>query len=249
MMAWDWICPKCHSANSLEDNAPTCRNCSAPRPLSSTRTTPAVPAPPEGETTERIRQRWIHADGRRLDWSTYGSAIRGVQAVKDIVTLLSQLEAAEARADAVEQEARMGHVRLDECSDGVETKGKPLYDRISAKIQKLAEENTERGHIIAACAAEADILRARAHAAEHRQAAAEYRAQRIVLDQELRDKLLASEQARASLAQEHRELLTALKHMQHCGECAEDSWLLCEGGKAAMDALATAEARLPSGKE
>ncbi len=108
---------------------------------------------------------------------------------------------AELARDAALEEARMGHVRLDECSDGVETKGKPLYDRISAKIQKLSEESAEKGHIIKAIANEQDELRARAESAKHRQAAAEYRAQRIVLDEELRAQLTAAEQARAQAEQ------------------------------------------------
>jgi len=102
--------------------------------------------------------------------------------------------------DEALNEARMGHVRLDECSDAGETKGKPLYDRISAKIQKLAEEVSERGHTIAAMGAEQDELRARAESAKHRQAAAEYRAQRIVLD------ALALRKAEARIAELLREL-------------------------------------------
>ena len=86
-------------------------------------------------------------------------------------------------------EAKMGHVRLDECSDGIETRGLPLYDRISKKIEKFARAAEEQAHVIAACAAESDILRGRANAAEHRRAAAEYRAQRIVLDGELKTRI------------------------------------------------------------
>ncbi len=90
--------------------------------------------------------------------------------------------AAEARMGHVrldECSARMGHVRLDECSDASETWGKPLYDRISEKIQKFVDLAMEREHIIKAIAAEKDVLRARAEAARERQAAAEYRAQRM----------------------------------------------------------------------
>jgi hypothetical protein len=118
----------------------------------------------------------------------------------------------QARHEA-ETEARMGHVRLDECSDGVETKGKPLYDRISAKIQKMAEENTERGHIIAAMGAEQDELRARAESAKHRQAAAEYRAQRIVLDEELRTQLTTEREARQQAERERDRLLESVTRM------------------------------------
>jgi hypothetical protein len=36
---------------------------------------------------------------------------------------------------------------------------------------------------------------------------------------------------------QNRELVDALLHMKSCGGCAEDSWLSCEGGRAALAAL------------
>lgn len=103
-------------------------------------------------------------------------------------------------------ELRMGHVRLDECADGHETKGQPLYKRISAKIQKLSELAAEREHIIKAYSAEMDALRANVTAANHRQVAAEYRAQRIVLDAELKAHAKAAEGRIAALEVERKEL-------------------------------------------
>jgi outer membrane murein-binding lipoprotein Lpp len=78
------------------------------------------------------------------------------------------------------EELRMGHVRLDECSDGVETKGLPLYDRISAKIHKLAFENGELRHRLEAAEARLEAARAETKAAEHDAIAAEYRSQASV---------------------------------------------------------------------
>ena len=92
----------------------------------------------------------------------------------------------EAALDQATEDSRMGHVRLDECSDAVETQGQPLYNRISAKIQKLSDAKSEIEHILKASVATMDALRAEKNAAEHRQQAAEYRAQRIVLDAELK---------------------------------------------------------------
>jgi hypothetical protein len=84
-----------------------------------------------------------------------------------------------------EIELRGGHTRLNECSGWEKTKDLPLYDRISQKIQELSDAKTEVEHMLKASGHEMDILRSRAEAAEHRRAAAEYRAQRIVLDAEL----------------------------------------------------------------
>ena len=100
--------------------------------------------------------------------------------------------AADARADAlakeldeVKGELQGGHQRLNECSGWEATKGLPLYERISKKIEQLSWEKREADHMRQAVGHEMDILRSRAEAAEHRRAAAEYRAQRIVLDAEL----------------------------------------------------------------
>lgn len=124
------------------------------------------------------------------------------------------LSASSARVPASQEEMekalnelRMGHVRLDECSDAAETQGRPLYDRISAKIQKLSDARSEIEHTLKAIVAEMDILRARAEAAEHRRLAAEYRAQRIVLDGELKQR---AETAEAQLA----ALQAAAIHLQ-----------------------------------
>lgn len=160
--------------------------------------------PPDRPPVDAARLREIryrlkeHYNGTATLWSE-----------QDIAYLLDALAAAEQRIGeltAQADEARMGHVRLDECANGHETKGWPLYNRISAKIQKLGEENAERGHIIAALGFEKDELRAKASAAEHRCAAAEYRAQRIVLDAELKAR---AEQAEAA-AETLRAALTKL---------------------------------------
>jgi hypothetical protein len=37
------------------------------------------------------------------------------------------------------------------------------------------------------------------------------------------------------------ELVAALQHMKICGSCGEDSWNICEGGRAAQAALDKAD--------
>ncbi len=138
------------------------------------------------------------------------------QPPKDSIDAINDHRAASScsRETDTQEELRMGHVRLDECSDGKETRGLKLYDRISQKIQQLSEAKSEVEHMLKASGAEMDILRARAEAAEHRRAAAEYRAQRIVLDKELlaraekAEALLAS---RASAPTEEQPLIKAVK--------------------------------------
>ncbi len=103
------------------------------------------------------------------------------------------------------EDARMGHVRLDECSDGKDTTGLPLYERISAKIQKLSDEASELRHTLLASGGEMDSMRGLLSAAEHRRAAAEYRAQRIVLDDELKQRAEKAEAALSRLTQAHDE--------------------------------------------
>jgi len=113
-----------------------------------------------------------------------------------------------ARLKEAAEDARMGHVRLDE-TRAKEAKG-DLYARISWIIDLLTREKSEIQHMLTAVAHEKDELRARANAAEHRRAAAEYRAQRIVLDEELKAKLEAAEATLAQLREEQERLKTEL---------------------------------------
>ncbi len=152
--------------------------------------------------------------------------------------LLSALEATrreitELKAGA--DEARMGHVRLDECSDAAETRG--LYDRISKKIQKFAEAAEEQRHIIAAGAAEKDILRATANAAEHRQRAAEYRAQRIVLDAELKARAEQAEAQRDALKAALTELSTHFAPGSHDGLWGRIKAFIVEGAPTRAEGI------------
>lgn len=110
---------------------------------------------------------------------------------------LSALLVQEAPQEKAQRELQGGHTRLNECAGWEKTKDLPLYDRISLKIQELSEAKREVEHMLKASGHEMDILRSRAEAAEHRRAAAEYRAQRIVLDAEL---LKRAEVAEAELA-------------------------------------------------
>jgi hypothetical protein len=77
-------------------------------------------------------------------------------------------------------------------------------------LHDLRRELEEARHTIAAIGHEKDELRARAEGAEHRRAAAEYRAQRIVLDAEL--------QARAEAAERARDEAIANTGKCDCGE-------------------------------
>lgn len=65
--------------------------------------------------------------------------------------------------------------------------------------QNLADE---RAAILRASVAEMDELRARAESAKNRQSAAEYRAQRIVLDKDLQDRAESAERQLATVTQE-----------------------------------------------
>ena len=51
--------------------------------------------------------------------------------------------------------------------------------------------------------------------------------------------------ANAHLIAAAPELLAALYHMRSCGECAEDDWQVCEGGRAALAAIAKATGEQP----
>ena len=45
------------------------------------------------------------------------------------------------------------------------------------------------------------------------------------------------------------DLLEALQHMQICRECAEGDWADCDGGRAALAAIAKARKEAPTPKE
>jgi hypothetical protein len=79
--------------------------------------------------------------------------------------------------DAAE-ELRMGHVRIDECVTQ-DAKGKPIYDRISAVIQRLSDARSEADH--RASAAEQRLVGCEARAKEeyHLRYAAEYEAAQL----------------------------------------------------------------------
>ena len=135
----------------------------------------------------------------------------------------ARAEALEAALAEVRQELadakemiRMGHARLDE----TRAKGEPgdLYRRISWMIELLTNEKAEVQHLLTATAHEQDALRARAGAAEHRCAAAEYRAQRIVLDADLQAQLTAATAQREALLTAAKAVLAqfeAINRHQH----------------------------------
>ena len=104
------------------------------------------------------------------------------------------------------QDVQMGHARLNECAGWEATKDLSLYDRISKKIEELVYAKSEVEHLLAATGHEKDALQAKAEAAEHRRAAAEYRATRIELDKELQGQLKAAKSHVAALTAEIAQL-------------------------------------------
>ena len=104
------------------------------------------------------------------------------------------------------QDVQMGHARLNECAGWEATKDLSLYDRISKKIEELVYAKSEVEHLLAATGYEKDALQAKAEAAEHRRAAAEYRATRIELDKELQGQLKAAKSHVAALTAEIAQL-------------------------------------------
>ena len=94
------------------------------------------------ETREELKQ-----------WTTWGIieiAVRNPNIASYMNHWEDRAEAAERERDRLKaqvEDARMGHVRLDECYGAEATKGRPLYDRISAKIEQLARERDKEKHL------------------------------------------------------------------------------------------------------
>ena len=152
---------------------------------------------PDPEFRIERREEPAHAELlRRL-----GEAAKMTQGLPRLPLLLREALAAIAQ---MEKELHDGHQRLNECSGWEATKDLPLYKRISKKIEQLVYEKQEIDHIRQAVGAEIDVLQGRAEAAEHRRAAAEYRAQRIVLDKELVER---AEQAEAQLREAQSQIV------------------------------------------
>jgi hypothetical protein len=96
-----------------------------------------------------------------------------------------------ARAEAADQQREMlsGTVRQDAA----------LIADLMGQKEAAERARDEKAEIIAALAAEKEVLRCQASAADHRQRAAEHRAQRIVLDAELKARAMAAEATLATL--------------------------------------------------
>lgn len=141
-----------------------------------------------------------------------------------VATLVADLAAVRAELEQVTQELQGGHARLNECVGWEETKDLPLYQRISKKIEQLSNDKSEVEHTIKAIGHEMDELRARAEAAKHRQAAAEYRAQRIVWDAELKAATHAADQQLASLRGAVETLKEYARHKPDCASWKDWRW-------------------------
>jgi hypothetical protein len=103
----------------------------------------------------------------------------------------------------LEVEYVIGQITSDASLDAVRS----LLTAYDAAEQQLAEarvELAEKAAIIAALGHEKDELRARANAAQAREAEARHRAQRIVLDAELKARAEQAESALATLRAQHR---------------------------------------------
>ena len=152
-------------------------------------------------------------------WNDSGPRLcMNCQARELLPRLTRALEEAQRERDelkAAAADARMGHVRLDE-TRAKDVEG-DLYRRIGWLIELLTCEKLEAQHIVAAGGHEKDELRARAEAAEQRRAAAEYRAQRIVIDAELQQRREAKQQLAApresSLRALHMSLNVELRRL------------------------------------
>lgn len=91
-----------------------------------------------------------------------------------ITARLAEVEAGRDQLKLAAEDARMGHVRLDECGYPGKPPAGPLYDRISWKIQQLAYEVGEHRCLRQAEEARADILAKQVVVAERERDAAGY---------------------------------------------------------------------------
>lgn len=130
---------------------------------------------------------------------------------------LRKVDELEAQLAAVTAELQMGHARLDETTRARDVKG-TLYERISKLIEQLVWEKSEIECLLNATGLEKDAMQASLGAAEHRRAAAEYRATRIELDKELLARAEKAETALRTLqrAQEGLTLKLRLRDEDWC---------------------------------
>jgi hypothetical protein len=87
-----------------------------------------TPSNPATEIERLIAARWVDADGRAFDWSSRGGALRGHQAVKDIVALLKAItterearQQAERERDAEADQSHERFLRLTSSEQSRET--------------------------------------------------------------------------------------------------------------------------------
>ena len=159
------------------------------------------------EHVNTMHRRRVMSPRQHFDWylgdvSWLLARVEQAEAERDMLREIDALRvketdklvvAAEARVQALEQELKLGHARLDECADGKETVGLSLYERISKKIEKLTRRAEEIEHLVRATGAEKDAMKSERDAASHRQQIAEYRADRVAAD--VNAKLSAAEAA------------------------------------------------------